>query len=277
MYQGQLRQAEVKREVILAAGSLESPKLLLLSGIGAENELKKHNIPLKLSLPGVGENFHDHVTVSSHFVLKSDVEEPVCNLCRVALFAKSDPSMPVSDLEYLMMVTTQHDETEQEAKALTIHVSIQVPVSRGWVKLASNDPLADPLIHPNLLGEKADRDRLIAAIQKARQLVKTEPLAGIIERELIPGQKYPTDEALDTFIREQAQSQWHICGSCKMGIDDMAVVNPELIVRGLNNVRVVDSSIMPSVVTGHAQSSIFAIAEKAADLIMANLYQLQNS
>lgn len=277
LHQGHIKQAQVKREVILAAGCIESPKLLLLSGVGPEAELNKHNIPLQVALPGVGENFHDHVTVSTHFALKAEVDEPNCNLCRVALFVKSDPSMPVSDLEYLMMVTNQQDETEQEVKTLTIHTSIQVPVSRGWIKLVSNDPLADPLIHPNLLGERADRDRLIAAIQKARQLIKTEPLAGLIERELTPGLEYLTDKELDRFIREQAQSQWHICGSCKMGIDEMAVVNPELIVRGLDNVRVVDSSIMPSVVTGHAQSSIFAIAEKASDLIMANLFQLQNS
>lgn len=183
--------------------------------------------------------------------------------------------MPVSDLEYLIMITTQPDERGKNVKVLTLHVSIQVPVSRGWIALASSDPLADPLIHPNLLGEKADRERLVSAIRGVRRLVKTEPLAAIVERELTPGDRFSQAE-LEGFVREQAQSQWHICGSCKMGTDDMAVVSPDLLVRGLDNVRVVDSSIMPSVVTGHAQSSIFAIAEKAADSILTHLYQAQN-
>lgn len=267
LHQGELKQAQVTLEVILAAGSIESPKLLLLSGIASEDELCRHQIPLQVNLPGVGQNFHDHVTVSCHFVLDSDLAEPPCNLCRMALFDKSNPTMPVTDLEYLIMITTQKDEQEREVKAMTFHVSIQVPVSRGWIKLASSDPLADPLIHPNLFGEKADLDRLVAGIQRVRKLIKTEPLATMIKGELTPGDRFLQDEDLAEYIREQAQSQWHICGSCKMGTDEMAVVSPELLVRGLNNLSIVDSSIMPSVITGHAQASIFAIAEKAADLI----------
>lgn len=267
LHQGNKEQAGANLEVLLCAGSIESPKLLLLSGIGSKEELSLFHIPTQVDLPGVGENFHDHVTVSTQFVLNANLPEEPGGLCQMALFAKSDQTMPVTDLEYLIMTTTSEDENGKTLQELTLHVSIQRPISRGCLKLASANPLASPLIHPNLLGEEADLDRLVLGIQKVRELVQTEPLASLIVQEKVPGEPLQSTEDLEKFVRQEAKSQWHICGSCKMGIDNLAVVTPELLVKGFKNLRVVDSSIMPSVVTGHAQSSIFAIAEKAADLI----------
>ena len=175
--------------------------------------------------------------------------------------------MLVSDTEFLF-IPTEMEVDGKKTKVITMHASIQRPLSKGWVKLSSADPFAPPLINPDLLSDKMDVSRLKMAVKMARKLASTAPLAEFIEKELIPTSEAKDEESFEKLIRNNAQSQWHICGSCKMGIDKEAVVNPDLEVIGIKNLRIADSSIMPTVVTGHAQSSIFIIAEKVCEMII---------
>ena len=144
------------------------------------------------------------------------------------------------------------------------------PTSRGWIRLASSDPLDKPLINPNYLATEDDLGRLVNAVQLARQIFATQAFSSWVADELLPGPGVSTNDQLRKFVRQKADSYHHQVGSCKMGIDDMAVVGPELRVRGVEGVRVADASVMPTVPSGNCHAGIVMIAEKCADLIKAS-------
>jgi len=256
------------REVVVCLGAIESPKLLLLSGLGAPDQLRALGIRPLVELAGVGENFHNHVLTG----LIAETAEPVApgrqNLSESALFARSQPGMIAPDLQ-LAFVHVPFDIIvgRNHPNAVSILPGVVRPNSRGSVKLASADPLDPPLIDPNYLGDRSDVDRLVQAFELGREIFATSAFKGHLKGEVLPGPDVRSREDVERFVRERADCYHHQAGSCRMGIDDRAVVGPDLRVRGVTGLRVVDASVMPAVPSGNCHTAIAAIAERAADLM----------
>jgi choline dehydrogenase len=265
---GSLKTARAHNETIVCAGAIESPKLLLLSGIGNPAHLREHNIPIVAELPGVGENFHNHVLTGVIQGTSQPVPPGHLNLSEAALFYKSDPAQTGPDIQ-LGFVHVPFDVIIGRANpnAVSILPGIVRPTSKGWIRLASSDPLDKPLINPNYLATDDDTQRLLDAVKLSRRIFATKAFSAWSDRELLPGPDVATDAQLRDFVRQRADSYHHQAGSCKMGVDQMAVVGPDLRVRGLENLRVADASVMPVVPSGNCNAGILMIAEKCADLI----------
>jgi choline dehydrogenase len=262
--------AQAAHEVIVCAGAIESPKLLLLSGIGNPQHLKEFKIPVVVDLPGVGENFHNHVLVGVINQASQPVPPGNLNLSECALFTKSEPTQSGPDLQ-IGFVHVPFDIIigNQNPNSISILPGVVRPSSRGWIRLASSNPLDKPLINPNYLDTEEDFRRLVNAVKLARQIFATRAFSPWVMNELLPGTEVSTDDQLCAFVRQRADSYHHQAGSCKMGVDDMAVVDPELRVRGVEGLRVADASVMPSVPSGNCHAGIVMIVEKGADLIKA--------
>ena len=263
-----IHSVRANREVLVCAGAIESPKLLMLSGLGPADQLSKHDIPLVADLPGVGENFHNHVLVGLISETKDPVEPGRQNLSESALFATSEPGMIAPDLQ-LGFVHVPFDIIvgAQHPNAVSILPGVVRPLSRGWIRLASSDPFDAPLINPNYFGDSSDLTRLVQAFELSREIFATSAFQPVLTKELMPGKEVAGKAAITEFVRNRADSYHHQAGSCRMGIDDLAVVDPTLRVRGVRGLRVVDASVMPAVPSGNCHTAIVAIAERAADLI----------
>jgi choline dehydrogenase len=265
---GTLKTARANREVVVSAGALESPHILMNSGIGRTDHLKEFGKPVVVDLPGVGENFHNHVLTGVIMETKDPVPQGNLNLSEAALFTKSDPRLVGPDLQFnLVHVPFDIIIGQSHPNAITIIPGLQRPLSRGWVRLGSSDPLEKPLINPNYLAEESDARKMVQAIKISRDLFASQAYNGYLTTELLPGLEYKTDDDLGKFVRQRCDSYHHQVGSCKMGIDSMAVVNPELKVYGVEGLRVADASVMPSIVTGNPHTAIVMIGERAADFI----------
>jgi choline dehydrogenase len=255
-------------ETLVCLGAIESPKLLLLSGLGHGDALRSFRVPVIADLPGVGENFHNHVLAG----LIAETADPVVagtqNLSEAALFALSQPGLIAPDLQ-LAFVHVPFDIIvgQQHPNAVSILPGVVRPSSRGTIKLASTDPLTAPLIDPNYLGDRSDVDRMVEGVKMARDIFASSAFKEHLRGELSPGKDVRTDREIEDFVRAKADCYHHQAGSCRMGIDDLAVVDPQLRVRGVQGVRVVDASVMPAVPSGNCHTAIVAIAERAADLI----------
>jgi len=247
-------------EVIVASGAIDSPKLLLLSGVGAGADLRRHGIPLVADLPGVGRNFHNHVLAPVVAETRRPVAAGAQNLSESALFAKSDPTLPAPDLQ-LAFVHVPFDLGLREA--VTILPGVVRPCSRGTVTLAAPTPCAPPLVDPNYLDDPADVRRLVEAIRLAQDVFHTTAFGPHLTGSVSPDRE--TD--LVRFAREHADSYHHHAGSCRMGTDGESVVDTQLRVHTLAGLRVVDASVMPTLPTANPHAVIVAIAERAADLI----------
>lgn len=262
------RQVRATREVLVCLGAIESPKLLQLSGLGAADRLAAHGIPVVQDLPGVGENFHNHVLTG----LIAETVDPVApgrqNLSESALFTTSEPGLLAPDLQ-LAFVHVPFDIIigQNHPNAVSILPGVVRPNSRGSIRLASADPFAKPLIDPNYLGDRSDVDRMVQAVKLARDIFAASPFKGLLKGELLPGPDVRTDAEIEQFVRNRADCYHHQAGSCRIGVDDLAVVDPALKVRGVDGVRVVDASVMPAVPSGNCHTAVVAIAERAADLI----------
>lgn len=265
---GEIKVAHTNREVIVCAGAIESPKLLLLSGIGNPIQLKELAIPVVAEVPGVGENFHNHVLAGVISETVQPVPPPHQNISESALFCKSSPGWIGPDLQF-SFVHMPFDIIigRRTPNAISILPGVVRPMSRGWIKLASKNPLDKPLVHPNYLGVESDVERLVQAVKIARQIFETRAFSHWIKQELMPGADVQTEAQLRAFVRKNADSYHHQAGSCKMGLDAMAVVDPQLQVYGVEGLRVTDASIMPVVPSGNCHTGILMIAEKASDLI----------
>lgn len=289
---GETKTAFATCEVILSASAAESPKLLMLSGIGPAEHLEQFGIPVRVNLPGVGANFHDHAMMtvvygvhkSCHAMAGTTPHEKARSTdvvgqiaTEAALFLKSSPGWIAPDLELIFLPTTFATTNKNTPEGFTMVASLQRPMSRGTVRLQSSDPFAPPLLDPNFLSAKSDRDRLVKAVRISRELFATAPLSNWVKGEVSPGADIQSEEALVQAVRQNTVSQWHMVGSAKMGIDEMSVVDPELRVYGVRGLRVVDASVIPSVVSGHVQAAIIMMAQKASDLIkQANGISLTN-
>ncbi len=257
------------KEVIVCGGAINSPQLLLLSGIGNPEHLKQHGIDVKVGLPGVGENFHNHVLTGLIYETTRPVPPPNLNMSEAAMFVKSDPGWVGPDLQ-MAFVHVPFDIIigKNNPNAVSMLPGNVRPLSRGWVRLASADPLAKPLINANYLSVQSDADRLVKTIEIGREIFHAKAFSDwITGKELLPGPGVKTKKQLDTFVRQRGDSYHHQAGSCKMGLDAMAVVDPECRVYGVEGLRVADASVMPFVPSGNCHAGILMIGERVSDLI----------
>ncbi len=258
-------------EVLLAASAAESPKLLMLAGIGPHDALRAHGIPVRVALPGVGRNLHDHVMCVLRFRPARELPEAQF-AWEAGVFSKSDPGWVGPDLETIFNPTAfDRQPPDAPPQGITMVTALLRPMSRGEVRLASADPLAPPVLDPRLLAAPADVERLAIAVRRSLELAGTAPLAGwITGLGDVPGLRADLDDgALHAWVRANALSQYHMAGTCRMGLDELAVVDPHLRVHGVEGLRVVDVSVLPRVVSGHCQAAVLAIAERASDLVLA--------
>lgn len=266
---GERTEVAARREVIVCAGAIDSPKILLLSGIGDGARLAGMGIPVLVDAPGVGENFHNHVLVPVICAAKEPIPQPNANLSEAACFYKSELGWPGPDMQMAFVPWDPVQVGRPDAtSAMVMMPGIVRPVSRGWVRLASADPLAKPLVHPNYLSCDSDFERLTDGVRLARRLYGTTALGAWVQQEVAPGPEF-SDEAVGDYVRTAADSYHHQAGSCRMGLDALAVVDPRLKVHGIEGLRVADASVMPTVPSGNCHAAIVMIAEKAADMIKA--------
>jgi choline dehydrogenase len=281
--------ARAQSEVVLSAGSICSPQILLLSGIGGEDDLRAAGIEPKAVLPGVGHNLQDHVYCVGIWGAGSgslaDAEKPKAllewalrrsgplssSVAEALAFVRTRSGLPAADIELHMAPAyfNEHGADTIEGHALTVGPTLLTPKSRGRVWLASSDPFAKPLILGNHLTEPDDVTAMVAGMKLSRKIAAAEPLAGLITNEYFPGPGIGADddEAIEADIRRRAELIYHPVGTCRMGSDDEAVVDPELRVRGVEGLRVVDASVMPTITGGNTNAPTIMIAERAADLI----------
>lgn len=286
-------EAQAGREVILAAGAINTPQLLLLSGVGPREELERHGIDVVLDAPGVGRNLLDHLangilvrtrgaeTLYSAESLPNLVRWLVrgrgpltSNVVEAVAFVKTDPVLPAPDLELVFAPVLFEEEGLQKPSAdgFTVGSILLQPRSVGEVRLRSADPLATPVIDPRYLTDESGDDArvLLHGIRLARRIVATEPLARFVEGELLPGAEAQDDEALSAHLRQRSQTLYHPVGTCRLGLDDGAVVDPELRVRGIERLRVIDASVIPRLPRGHTNWPTVMVAERGADFVLGS-------
>ncbi|MEG4593873.1 GMC family oxidoreductase N-terminal domain-containing protein [Microcoleus sp. F8_C2] len=270
LHNGAIHQVRVNREVILCGGAFDSPKLLMLSGIGNAEELRSLNIPVVVDLPGVGQNLQDHLSVSvAHQSTQHLQPALTSNIAEPGLFLHTEGRLDTApDLQFfsapILWVSPAY---AREGPGVTITACVTNPQSRGSLKLRSASPLDPPLIRMNYLHSESDLQKLVAGIKISRQLFHSTAFDEFRGEEVAPGAGVSSDRALEAYIREACDTIWHPVGTCKMGTDRMAVVDPELCVHGVQGLRVVDASIMPTLTTGNTNAPTIMIGEKAADLI----------
>jgi choline dehydrogenase len=266
---GQFKKAYANTEVIVALGALESPHLLLNSGVGPGDQLRKFGKQIVQHMPGVGENYHNHVLTGAIAETREPVAPGHLNTSEVSLFTKSDPSLNAPDLQF-NFVHLPFDVIvgQSNPNSVSLIPGLQTPKSRGWVRLASGDPLKRPLLNPNYLKHDDDARRMVQMTRMCREIFATKAFSkALTGKELMPGPDFKDEEGLMRFVRGRADSYHHQVGSCKMGNDIMSVVDPQLKVHGLEGVRVVDASVMPQITIGNIHAPIMMIAEKASDMI----------
>jgi choline dehydrogenase len=289
---GQVREVRARRSVLLCGGAIHSPQLLMLSGVGPADHLRSMGIPVVSDLAGVGQNLHDHVAAgvicsSSRPISLNRALTPwnlPVNILRYALFhqgpltsnvveaggfVRSAPDLPAPDLQFTFIPVWALDHGLTRLKGhgfilVTLHLS---PQSRGSISLRSSDPLDAPRIQPNYLAHEDDRATLLRGMHLVRQITATPPLAKLRRAERLPGAEAQSEDDLLTLIRAYAQNGDHPVGSAKMGQDSLAVVDERLRVHGLQGLRVVDASVMPTIPRGNTNIPTIMIAERAADLI----------
>ncbi len=271
---GELHFARAEKEVILSGGAIESPHILQQSGIGNPEILEKVGIKVEVPLKGVGENFHNHVLAGVINECSKPVPQGNLNLSEAALFLQSSAGWIGPDLQLgLVHVPFNIIIGQGHPNSVSILPGLERPLSRGWVRPAGNNPLAKPLVHPNYLGVRSDVERMMIGVEIARDIFASSPLKEWCKQELMPAPgSVKTKKDLEDFVRNNSDSYHHQVGSCKMGLDEMSVVDPQLRVYGVEGLRVADASVMPFVTSGNTHTAIAMIAEKCSDMIL-NDYQ----
>jgi choline dehydrogenase len=290
---GQLHQIRARKEVILACGAIGTPQVLMLSGIGDAEYLRRFDIPVKADLPGVGQNLQDHLDVNIQYTctqpvtVYAQVSNPMKQMTvgvqyiltgtgpgtsqglESGAFIKSRPELDIPDLQLHLINApfSNHGRTQLKMHAFGLHMCALRPESRGHIGLKSADPADRPLIQPNSLASENDLRTLRDGVKIARNLVAQPAFDAYRGEELTPGKAAITDADIDAFIRRTAITIYHPVGTAKMGNDRMAVVDSQLRVRGIKSLRVVDASVMPTLVGGNTNAPTIMIAEKASDLI----------
>ena len=265
-------EVSARREVVLCGGTINSPQLLMLSGIGPADHLRSLGIPVLADLPGVGQNLQDHPMARCR--CWTSTHRPVdasSNLVEAGLFCSvgRGPVAPELYFHFLpvAMVETQNGK---ERSAFSIVSVVLRPKSRGSLQLQSPNPATAPVIRARYYSERTDLALMIEGLKIARALARTHALEGIFVEESLPGAGVIGDVALEAYIRETGDTLFHPVGTCKMGTDAQAVVDPHLRVRGVEALRVIDASIMPTITSGPTNAPAIMIGEKGADMIKAS-------
>jgi choline dehydrogenase len=254
-------------EVVISAGAVDSPRLLLLSGIGPATELRAAGVDVIHDLPGVGRNLHDHPLCGVVYEAAQPIPAARTNHAETSLLWRSDPSLAGPDMQLMFIHVPFHPpHLAAPPNSFTLAVAT-VPDARGSIRLTGPDPDTPPLIDPNYLGVESDVRRMVHGIEVAREIAAGEPFAPWRAREVLPGPGAADDEALRAFLARGTSTYYHPVGTCAMGIGADAVVGPDLRVHGLAGLRVADASIMPRVVPVNTNAATIMIGEKAADLI----------
>jgi choline dehydrogenase len=267
-HRGGMREVHAEREVILSAGAVDSPKLLLLSGIGPSRHLRALGIPAAVDLAGVGANLQDHILIAGvAYAARRPVPPSHYNHGEGLLYVPQEPGPEILIMSVtLPFVLPSVGQAPDPAYVLT--PCLMRPRSRGSVRLVSADPREPPLIDPGFLTEPDDLDVMVEAVTLAREIGAARELADWRRREVFPGPGVTDREGLRDFVRRAANSFHHPVGTCRIGTDEDAVVDLALRVRGVEGLRVVDASVMPSLPQAMVNAATIAIAERAADLIL---------
>lgn len=269
---GRTLQARAGQEVIVSGGAYESPKLLMLSGIGPAPTLRFHGIPLVANLPGVGQNLQDHMILGVCYLSRQEHPFPPTLIAETGLFIRTDAAGISPDLQMkfggVKFVGPHHD---QDGPGFTFAPVIIQPKSVGYVTLRSANPLDTAVLQPNFLSNRADVDVFLAGIELSRALAATRALADFVKVEIAPGPQVTSRPALVEFVRANAGTLWHPVGTCAMGTGTMAVVDDQLRVRGVDGLRVADASVMPNIVAGNTNAACIMIGERAAELVRQQL------
>ncbi len=289
---GTLRTAHARREVVLSGGPINAPQLLMLSGIGPAGHLQEHGIEVVRDLPGVGENLQDHLEL----YIQQACTQPITLYSATGLlgkaligmrwiafrsglgatnhfesggFIRSRPGVPWPDIQYhfLPMAASYDMQERVRCHGYQAHAGPMRSKSRGTVRLASADPRDAPMVRFNYMSHEDDWTDMRACVRLTREIFAQPAFDPYRGDELAPGEAVRSDDEIDGFVRETVQSAYHPSGTCKMGADAMAVVDPQARVSGMEGLRVVDSSIMPAITTGNLNAPTIMIAEKAADAI----------
>jgi choline dehydrogenase len=285
---GVATEARVNREVILCGGAINSPQVLLLSGIGPAADLMALGIEVVADLPGVGQNLQDHLSTGVQYHSKQPVSlasaEKMGNVVNYLLFRKgpltsnvaegvaflkTKPDLMVPDIELLFAPSffLEHGFANPPGHGFTIGVVLLHPESKGRLKLRTTNPTDAPAIDPNYLASEQDVQVMIEGLRRARTIAQAKALDAYRGEEFLPGASVESDADLAEYLRERSETLYHPVGTCKMGEDPQAVVDPELRVRGVEGLRVVDASVIPTIISGHTNAPSIMIAEKASDLI----------
>ncbi len=290
---GQLKQVFARREVLLSAGAMQSPQILMLSGVGDQHELIEHGVEVKKHLPGVGKNFHDHpdfifgykvsqiegtfgLSISGSIDLVKQIRRYrkerrgliTTNFAECGGFIKSsnEQVLPNLQLHFVVALVDNHARTMHTGHGISCHVCLLNPKSRGTIKI-SGPSIDDPLlIDPDFYSDESDLEEMVKGFKMTKQLMESNAFKSVIKQDLFTAH-VQTDEDIRQVLRDRSDTVYHPVGSCKMGVDNMAVVDARLRVYGIQNLRVVDASIMPFVVNGNTNAPAIMIAEKAVDMI----------
>jgi choline dehydrogenase len=288
---GTVQEIKIAKEIILSGGAINSPQLLMLSGIGDAKHLKSLGIPVIVNLPGVGQNLQDHLCVPVVYQCTKPLslaganttknfwkyllfkQGPLTtNVAEVGGFVKTKPDLKCSNLQFHFAPAfyINHGFTKLPGHGFTLGPTLLHPESKGSISLRSTNPFEPPVIQPNYLVNEADLEVLVTGIKLARKIIHMHPFDEFRSEELLPGSGVQTEEEISAYIRNNVETLYHPVGTCKMGNDSLSVVNSKLQVHGVQGLRVVDASIMPNIISGNTNAPTIMIAEKAADLLISH-------
>jgi choline dehydrogenase len=265
---GSVETATADGEMIVCGGTVNSPQLLLLSGVGLAYHLWEIGVDVVHELPGVGENLHDHPLLGLVFEADGEIAPGKANHAETSMLWRSDPSLDGPDMQFMFIQVPFHPPHLQAPPNCYTFGIATIPDSRGWVRLASKDPKDAPLINPNYLGEDSDVRRLLLGIEKARELNASSAFSEWGTTEVLAGEHVQDEAGLRDFVSRGTGTYYHPVGTCRIGTDDGVVVDPGLRVHGIEGLRVADASVLPTVVCVNTNAASIMIGEKAADLVL---------
>lgn len=264
---GSISAIKASTEVVISTGAINTPKLLMLSGVGDRDELARLGIPVVQHLPGVGRNLQDHVSFGCTWEYREPLP-PRNSGSEATLYWKSRPDLTEPDLLFCQVEFPVPSERTAQlgvpAHGWTMFAGLARPFSRGRIRLKSADPTATPVVDANMLSDPRDLEAARACVTLCREIGSSDAFHPFVRGERIPG---PNRQIDDSFIRDAAATYWHQCGTAKMGSDDMSVVDARLAVHGITGLRIADGSVLPRVTTGNTQAPCTVVGERAADII----------